>query len=98
MNKKIVLPKQKKKIKWLLGSQNDDNNDKFPTSSLLEVKGNKTLCLEGCYGVGEYSDKILKLKLKRGYITLYGSGFLITYFENRTITVKGKISTIEFTS
>ncbi len=98
MNKKIALQKNKKKTKWHLNSNNEENSDKIFKGSLIEISGNKSLCLEGCYGVGEYSDKILKLKLQRGYITLYGSEFLITYFENRTINVKGKISSVEFTA
>ncbi len=96
MNKKIALQKSKKKSRWLLNTFADESEDKIPQGSIIEIKGNKTLCLEGCYGVSEYTDKILKLKLQKGYLTLYGAEFLITHFENRTITVKGKIFSLEF--
>ena len=47
-------------------------------------------------GVFEYRDTYLKLKLNKGAVIICGSGFDITYFENRLITVKGKISSVEF--
>ena len=66
------------------------------SSTHTEIFGNSKISIDGCMGVYEYRDTYLKLKLQRGSVILCGSGFDITYFENRLITVKGKISSVEF--
>ena len=47
-------------------------------------------------GVLEYSDSYLKLRLPKGALTVCGGCFDIVSFEGTTITVKGKISSLEF--
>jgi sporulation protein YqfC len=47
-------------------------------------------------GVYEYRDTYLKLKLNKGAVIICGSDFDITQFENRLITIKGIISSVEF--
>ena len=62
----------------------------------IEIFGNEKINIEGCYKVLEYTDSYLKLKLKQGQLILQGNKFDILLFERRLITVKGKISSIEF--
>lgn len=62
----------------------------------IEILNNSQITVEGCMGVYEYRDTYLKLKLNKGALIITGSAFDIASFENRTITVKGKISSLEF--
>ena len=66
------------------------------SGSHMEIFSNGEINIDGCKGVVEYKDTYLKLKLNRGSILICGSNFDITYFENNFITVKGKISSMEF--
>lgn len=62
----------------------------------IEIFGKNQIVIEGCLGVFEYRDDYLHLKLEKGAIILCGTGFNISVFEEKRITVKGKISSIEF--
>ena len=93
MGKKTKTEKQ--------GSEFLRNTDEIFDKSLLssthtEIFGDEKINIDGCMGVYEYRDTYIKLKLKRGALILTGIGFDIVYFENRLITVKGKISSLEF--
>lgn len=95
MAKKIKTPK--KKHKWRLLSLSDETVDtEILGSAHIEIFGTAKISIDGCLGVYEYKDTYLKLRLIRGTLILCGSGFNITYFENNTISIKGKISAVEF--
>lgn len=97
MAKKLKIESSKKKNKWNLLSCGDDFIDKdMIMGPHIEIFGNNKISVEGCLGVFEYTDTYLKLKLQRGALILCGSGFDIVFFEEKLITVKGKISSIEF--
>ena len=44
----------------------------------------------------EYSDSYLKIKLPKGSLTVCGTAFDIVSFEGETITVRGRMSSLEF--
>ena len=97
MGKKLKIEKIKKKEKWNFFRQGGE----IIESGLLkgahtEIFGNGSITVDGCMGVSEYRDSYLKLKLYKGYLIICGEGFDITYYENRLITIKGKISSLEF--
>ncbi len=95
MAKKIKTPKAKNK--WRLLRLNEEANDsEMLGTAHIEIFGNGKISIEGCLGVYEYKDTYLKLRLIKGSLILCGTGFNITYFENRTISIKGKISAVEF--
>ena len=95
MAKKIKTPKAKNK--WRLLRLNEEANDsEMLGTAHIEIFGNGKISIEGCLGVYEYKDTYLKLRLIKGSLILCGTGFNITYFENRTIYIKGKISDVEF--
>jgi len=62
----------------------------------IELFSNREIIIDGCCGVFEYKDSYVKLNLGKGALILCGTDFDIVTFEKRTITVKGKISSIEF--
>ncbi len=97
MAKKLKIEKQIRKEKWNISSFADNILDKgMITGSYIEIFSNCQIVIEGCLGVFEYRDSYLKLKMQKGSLILCGSGFNITVFEEKRITVKGKISSVEF--
>ena len=97
MAKKIKTDIKHKKGKWnLSGVLESGVTGELLSSSHIEIFGNQRISIDGCLGVYEYKDTYLKLRLSKGSVTLCGSDFNIVYFENRLISVKGKINTIEF--
>ena len=97
MAKKLKIEKGKAKPKWnILGKDAPPFEGEMIIGPHTEIFGNSRINIEGCLGVFEYKDTYLKLKLAKGSVILCGSGFDIVYFENRLITVRGKISSVEF--
>lgn len=97
MSKKLKIEKSKKKEKWNLFNSKVDVIDKdLLTGTHIELFFNNQIVIEGCLGVLEYNDTYLKLKLQKGAIILVGNQFDIVTFENKTMTVKGKINSVEF--
>ena len=95
MGDKVNL--KKKKSKWKLGGFSEDETARENIGSArIEICGNTRITVDGCLGVYEYRDTYLRLRLTKGTVILCGIGFNIVFFENRQITVKGKISSVEF--
>lgn len=97
MAKKLKIDSKAKKSKWnILNFSNEDVSIEVQNSANIEIFGNSQVSVDGCLGVYEYKDTYLKLRLLKGSLIIVGSGFNIVYFENRIISVKGKITAIEF--
>lgn len=96
MAKKYKIEKSNKKSKWNLTAKDENTTENIISTSRIEITGNSALTLEGCRGVLEYTDTYMKLKLQKGALILCGSSFDITLFENKLISVKGNISSVEF--
>lgn len=95
MGDKVKL--KKKKTKWKLGGFSEEETaGENIGSARIEICGNTRITIDGCLGVYEYRDTYLRLRLTKGAVILCGIGFNIVFFENRQITVKGKISSVEF--
>ena len=97
MGKKLKIEKGKRKEKWNILNCTDEIIDKnIIRGPFIEMFGNGEITIDGVGGVIEYKDTYIKLKLHSGSILICGSGFDIAYFENNLITVKGKVSSLEF--
>lgn len=96
MAKRLKIESSKKKEKWKIFSVTDGIGKDFLNGPQIEMFGNKRIIIEGCLGVYEYNQNYLKLRLKYGALILCGNDFDISSFEETTITVGGKISTLEF--
>ncbi len=89
--------KIRKKSKWkLIGICKEAEKSETLTGAHIEIFGNGKLVIEGCLGVYEYKDTYIKLRLVKGTLIICGSGFNIIYFENKLISIIGRISAIEF--
>lgn len=61
-----------------------------------EIFSNKKLIIENCKGIIDYEENYIKLKIKKGFLVLCGTEFVITSFEEEKIIIKGNIVSIEF--
>ncbi len=97
MAKKLKIEKRRKKRSWHIFGYGEELFDKdMITGAHTEIFGNGKINVEGCLGVFEYTDTYLKLKLQKGALILCGADFDILLFEEKLITVSGKISSVEF--
>lgn len=97
MAKKLKTENHKKKEKWnILQKGSDDFEKSLFSGPRIELFSDTEMILEGCMGIFEYNDNYLKLKLSSGALILQGAEFDITFFEDKTIRVKGKILSLEF--
>lgn len=74
----------------------DDTEYKTGDSVHTEVFFNNKMIIEGCKSIVEYQDNYIKLKLKKGFISILGTEFLISEFAQQKIIIKGNIKSIEF--
>ena len=95
MAKKLKIEKSRKAVKWNMSGKEQAITDLL-SATHIELFGNGRISIDGCLGVEEYRDTYMKLKLCKGMLIIYGSGFDIVVFENKLITVRGKISSLEF--
>ncbi len=94
--KRIKLEKTKKKEKWNLFTTEKPIDSENLKGAHTEIFSRGRVVIEGCLGVYEYNDTYLKLRLIKGAVIISGTDFSISAFESGTITVNGKISTLEF--
>lgn len=97
MGKRLKIESNIKKSKWNILNLSEEKAEENTTNSAhIEIFGNGRISVDGCLGVYEYRDTYLKLRLTKGSLIIVGSEFNIVYFENRLISVKGKITSVEF--
>lgn len=61
-----------------------------------EIASNRQITVEGCLGINEYEDTLLRLNLPHGQMLILGSEFEIRSMESSRITISGKIQSLEF--
>ena len=71
-------------------------NQEMFIGSHTEIFSNKKIIIEGCQSIVDYQSDYIKLKLKKGFLNVYGNEFLITAFDDEKIVIKGNIMSIEF--
>lgn len=94
---KFKFKSQKNKNKFnFIADNNEILNDEMVKGSHIEMFSNQKMILDGCQNIIDYQSDYIKLKLKKGILTIMGTDFLISAFENENIIIKGNICTIEF--
>ena len=88
----IILPDIKKNTAAAVG---------VPLAALsscpkIELIGNREAVVDGCRGVAEYSDNVIRLNISGGSICFFGSNLEITCLYSNEATLKGIITNIEF--
>lgn len=97
MSKKIRLGKKigHHKIE-LFGKTGDFPRDPMGRSAHITLFGNREVVIDGCYGIIEYSDCQIKVNVGNQVLSLTGSGFDISDYSCTAMTVRGRITGLEF--
>lgn len=97
MSKKIKLNKRKAKEKFkLFGAAIQMTSDPFSKLAQINLKGNREMIVDGCYGIEEYSDCLISINIGNSTLKIIGFDFSISDYSESNITVKGIIKNIEF--
>lgn len=64
----------------------------------IEMLGNREIIVDGCNGVVEYDENIIKLNTGTIVIGITGAELIISSFDNNVAVICGKIVEIGFTS
>ncbi len=97
MSKKIKLNKRKAKEKFkLFGAAIQLTSDPFSKLAQINLKGNREMIVDGCYGIEEYSDCLISINIGNSTLKIIGFDFSISDYSESNITVRGIIKNIEF--
>ncbi len=72
--------------------------DLFADEPKIEMLGNREMIIDGCKGVVEYDEAIIKLSLGEYVLSLSGDNLLINSFDNSVAVISGQICEISFVS
>ncbi|MBR5245775.1 MAG: YabP/YqfC family sporulation protein [Clostridia bacterium] len=64
----------------------------------IEMSGNREIVIDGCKGVVEYGENLIKLNLGERVLTLSGSDLVINSFDSGIAVINGQIGDISFVS
>lgn len=63
---------------------------------VLCVTGNTEINVENYGGIIEYTDHLIRIRTKKGQITIKGNGLHIEYYANDEMKISGRVFSIEF--
>lgn len=97
MSKKIKLGRRKVKEKIkLFGAALQISDDPFSKLAEINLKGNREIIIDGCYGIIEYSDCLISVNIGNSTLKIMGFDFSISDYSESNITVRGNIKSIDF--
>lgn len=70
----------------------------FSAEPKIEMLGNREIIIDGCNGVVEYDENIIKLNTGTLVIGITGADLIIRSFDNNVAVICGKIVEISFVS
>lgn len=63
---------------------------------ITEVRGKRSVCVENHNGILEYTDECVKVAVKRGAISIFGSKLSIARMTRHRVEIRGNIRSVEF--
>lgn len=70
----------------------------FVDEPKIEMLGNREIIVDGCKGVVEYGENLIKLSLRESVLSLSGDNLIIKSFDSNIAVICGEICEISFTS
>ncbi len=64
----------------------------------IEMLGNREMIVDGCKGVVEYGEMLIKLSLGNNVLSLSGDNLVIKSFDSSVAVISGQICDISFVS
>lgn len=72
--------------------------DFFVDEPKIEMLGNREIIVDGCKGVVEYGETLIKLSLGDNVLSLSGDNLVIRSFDSSVAVINGQICDISFVS
>ena len=70
----------------------------FVDEPKIEMLGNREMIVDGCKGVVEYGEMLIKLSLGENVLSLSGDNLVIKSFDSSVAVITGQICGISFVS
>jgi sporulation protein YqfC len=96
MSKKIKLTKRN--LKQKMKNNLEDCFDSFKKCGSITLYDNKEIYIDGCYGIAEITEEKIKISIGNRFVEIMGRNFDIKDYTDKSITICGKIDTLEFCS
>jgi len=95
--RKLIIPTTKKREKLHLFNFEEVQCDTTHNiKSHIELFSDEEITVECCKGILDYNNEYIKLRLSKGNVILFGKGLYVSCFEDSTIRIRGKLSSLEF--
>ena len=99
-SRKPVPKEAPKKEKRSFRQKVSDSMD-FPLETLynlsqIQITGNREAIVEGCKGILEYDDCMIRLKTKSMQISFWGSGLVLKCLNTDNVIIEGQLERLEF--
>ncbi len=73
-------------------------SEMFADEPKIEMLGNREIIIDGCKGVVEYGENLIKLSLGKSTLSVSGDNLVIKSFDSSIAVISGQIGEISFTS
>ncbi len=70
----------------------------FVDEPKIEMLGNREMIVDGCKGVVEYNETLIKLSLGENVLSVSGDNLIIKSFDSSVAVISGQICDISFVS
>lgn len=94
----ILNFKLKRNFSAEIKKANSYMKDSILSSVHIEMRSNRELVLEGCQKIEEYDENIVKIKVPKMWISVFGRDLELRCLNSDSLIVSGFISCVEFLS
>ena len=99
MSKKIKLGRRRLQNKIsLFGKAVDFPTELFSSCAHITLLGNRELTVDGCYGIVEYNECLVRLNIGDRLMCVTGQGLNVYDYNGNALSIKGNILNIEYCS
>ncbi len=88
--------KKRKSVRTCISEISELPKDVVMGIPVLTIFGQTELNLENYRGIIEYTDTLIRIKIKNGQIKVKGKSLQISYYTNDDMKIIGHIETIEY--
>ena len=91
-------------VQGMSRKSNGKKQNKFTVPSIIsdepkiEMLGNREIIIDGCKGIVEYEENLIKLSLGDTLLSLAGDALVIVSFDSSIAVINGQICEISFVS
>lgn len=81
--------------KYVLSERLKLPQETISDAPLTQIRARRSVCIENHRGIVEYSESEVKIAVRRGMVTVHGSGLTIARMTRRVLEICGSIRALE---